>query len=86
MKRHLLPGRRAYDDGVARPYVCTGSCYRRPGWCDCRASETELANGVAPRPLVLVRPAITVHRVPFGRRVRRFLRAVWRHLCAARFL
>jgi hypothetical protein len=39
-----------------------------------------------PHSVVMVRPAITVHRIPRLRRARRFLCALWDFMRAPRFL
>lgn len=63
---------------------CSGGCQQGRALCDC--SELANATPLRLRSVVLVRPAITVHRIPFTRRVRRFVRALLSHLSAARFL
>ena len=79
MKRTLIPGRRDADNAHARPeswYSHDVGHFHR---------ETELDNATPPRSWIPVRPAITVHRIPLTRRVRRILRALWYHLTAPRF-
>ena len=83
MTRAQLPG--SFRNGGARidtaPACTGGGCNqgRAPGSCDC-----ELSNVVPlrPRSVVLIRPAITVHRVSRARRARRWLRALLRFLTA----
>lgn len=82
MKRLLIVGARDRH-GIAHPLPeCRGNCRQGRSACDC-----ELSNVIPlrPRSPVFVRPAITVHRISRVRRVRRFLRALWRHLTAPCF-
>lgn len=61
---------------------CSGSCNQGRTTCDCELSN---AMPLRPRSMVLIRPAITVHRIPLTRRVRRFLRDLVRFFSARRF-
>jgi hypothetical protein len=88
----LVPGKRDYDDGIARPLPhCTGSCHGGRAPCNCPTGLTELANGVPLREQLVrsipSRPPIQISggRVPRTRRVRRFLRALWDFLTAPCF-
>jgi hypothetical protein len=86
MTRVLIPGRRAYDDGIACPLPeCVGGCHQGRAPCDCLLGDTKLATTIPPRSWVPVRPAITVHRIPLRRRVRRFLGRFWAFLTQPTF-
>lgn len=89
MKRHLIPG--AMDrHGIAHPLPhCTGSCHGGRSPCKCLTGTTELASTHAPRlELVVSRPTVRWQtsggRVPRSRRVRRFIRALFRFFTAQR--
>lgn len=86
MTRALLPGRRDYDDGIARPLRCHRcDCDQCSLPCTC---ETELANTVPMRKQLVrsvptrVPVQLSGGRIPFARRVRRFVRALFHFLLA----
>ena len=69
---------------------CTGSCASGRARCNCPTGQTELANTHAHLHLVRSTPSrppiqVTGGRVPRGRRVRRFLRALWEFFTASCF-
>lgn len=83
MTRALLPGRWNRHGRAVPLNACTGNCNQGRA-CTC---ETELADTtpLRARSVVLIRPAITVHRIPLTRRARRFGRALLDFLTAPCF-
>ena len=70
------------DWETARAHLrCTGHCEADLA-CECEMANT---TPLRPRSMVLIRPAITVHRIPLARRVRRLLRDLVRFFSARRF-